>query len=87
MNKELYNIAAGIYNEPKSNKEDDMGLMVSGLMCYPMHSKMCPFMSGGDTDMVTCLGIKIFLLVWVVFVPIVITARLEKIIKLLQEKK
>jgi hypothetical protein len=34
-----------------------------------------------------CVGIKIFLLVWVVFVPIVISARLDRIIKLLQEKK
>lgn len=35
-------------------------------------------------------GLKIFLIVWFVFVPIAITARLEKIIKLLsdiQEKK
>ena len=32
-------------------------------------------------------GIKIFLLVWVVFVPVAITARLEKIIKLLEDKK
>jgi len=33
------------------------------------------------------VGIKIFLLVWIVFVPIAITARLEKIIRLLEEKK
>ena len=32
-------------------------------------------------------GIRVFLLIWIVFVPIVITSRLEKIIKLLQEKK
>mgnify|MGYP001563062192 CR=1 FL=1 len=32
-------------------------------------------------------GIKIFLLVWIVFVPVAITARLEKIIKLLEDKK
>lgn len=31
-------------------------------------------------------GIQIFLMVWIIFVPIVMTARLEKIIKLLQEK-
>ena len=33
------------------------------------------------------IGIKIFLLVWIIFVPVAITARLEKIIKLLEEKK
>ena len=32
-------------------------------------------------------GIKVFVLLWIIFVPIVITNRLEKIIKLLQEKK
>ncbi len=32
-------------------------------------------------------GITVFLLVWIVFVPIAITARLERIIKLLEEKK
>ena len=30
-------------------------------------------------------GIKVFLLIWIIFVPIAITARLEKIIKLLEE--
>lgn len=33
------------------------------------------------------IGIKIFLLVWIVFVPVAITARLEKIIKLLEGSK
>lgn len=32
-------------------------------------------------------GVKVFLLIWIVFVPIVITSRLEKIIKLLQDRK
>jgi len=32
-------------------------------------------------------GAKIFLLVWIVFVPVVMTRRLEQIIKLLKEKK
>lgn len=32
-------------------------------------------------------GIKIFILVWIIFVPVAITARLEKIIQLLEEKK
>jgi len=36
---------------------------------------------------VWCFGIKLFLIVWVVFVPIVVTRRLEQIIKLLKEKK
>ncbi len=31
------------------------------------------------------VGIRIFIVVWIIFVPIVITARLEKIIKLLEE--
>ncbi|MCR4338109.1 MAG: hypothetical protein NUV91_09930 [Candidatus Omnitrophica bacterium] len=31
------------------------------------------------------VGLKIFLLVWFVFVPIAMTARLEKIISLLEE--
>ena len=49
---------------------------------------MCPF-NTGSMDLNTGLiyfTIKIFLLVWVIFVPIVITSRLEKIIKILQEK-
>jgi len=33
------------------------------------------------------VGIKIFLLVWIVFVPIAITSRLERIAKALEEKK
>ena len=46
-------------------------------MCYP---------SGTTDDTMWYFGIKIFLLVWIVFVPIAITARLEKIIKLLEQK-
>jgi hypothetical protein len=30
-------------------------------------------------------GIKVFLLIWIVFVPIAITSRLEKIVKLLEQ--
>lgn len=52
---------------------------------YPM----CPFsgnaMSAGGG--ILCFGVKVFLLIWVVFVPIAITSRLEKIIKLLEDKK
>ena len=51
---------------------------------------MC-YYPGWKTDYYTTsmmyFGIKVFLLVWVIFVPIVVTSRLEKIIKLLQEKK
>ncbi|MFA5059601.1 MAG: hypothetical protein WC676_03140 [Candidatus Omnitrophota bacterium] len=55
------------------------------MMC-PLTSKMaCPM--GGDFEMMVCIGVKIFLLVWVIFVPIVMTNRLERIIKLLQDKK
>jgi hypothetical protein len=32
------------------------------------------------------LGIKLFLLVWIIFVPVVITSRLERIIRILEEK-
>jgi len=46
-------------------------------MCYP---------AGMTEDTVWYFGIKVFLLVWLVFVPVAITARLEKIIKLLEEK-
>jgi len=46
---------------------------------------MCPILSGIEADM-WCVGIKIFLVVWVVFVPIAITSRLEKIIHLLEDK-
>ncbi len=48
---------------------------------------ICPFSSNAMTGSILCFGIKVFLLVWVIFVPIAITSRLEKIIKLLQEKK
>ena len=39
------------------------------------------------SDAIWAGGMKIFLVVWVVFATIVITARLEKIIKLLEEKE
>ena len=32
-------------------------------------------------------GIKIFLVVWIVFVSIAVTARLDRIVKLLEDKK
>jgi len=38
-------------------------------------------------ESITAYGIKVFILAWIVFVPIVITSRLEKIIKLLENKK
>jgi hypothetical protein len=44
---------------------------------------MCPLSLEGQ---IWIVGIKIFLLVWIVFVPIAMTARLERIIKLLEEK-
>ena len=49
---------------------------------------MCPFslgQAGTASADVICFGIKVFLLIWIVFVPIAITARLEKIIKLLED--
>ena len=48
---------------------------------------MCPWTGYEGMDVFTAVGIKIFLLVWIVFVPIVVTARLDKIIKVLQDKK
>ena len=50
---------------------------------------MCHFYfgQGGVSASIICFGIKVFLLIWIIFVPIAITARLEKIIKLLEEKK
>ena len=47
---------------------------------------MCPLGSGGAGHL-WCFGLFVFLLVWIIFVPIVLSARLEKIIKLLQDKK
>lgn len=51
------------------------------LACY-MHG-----MHATLADSITYFGIKVFILAWIVFVPIVITSRLEKIIKLLEDKK
>ncbi len=48
---------------------------------------MCSWMHGNQGDMVWCMGIKTLLVVWIIFVPIVITNRLETIIKLLKDKK
>ena len=48
---------------------------------------MCPFtmkMGGPEMGMI-CFTVKVFLLIWVIFVPIAITARLEKIVKLLED--
>lgn len=49
---------------------------------------MCPFAfsQGGLDDGMICFAVKVFLLIWIIFVPIVITSRLEKIIKLLEEE-
>ena len=61
-------------------------MLFGGMMC-PIGSKIYPMMMSDGMDPVTGIGIKIFLLVWVIFVPVVITARLDKIVKLLQDKK
>ena len=49
---------------------------------------MCPFPFSkfGLSDSILCFGIMVFLLIWIVFVPIAITARLERIIKLLEDE-
>ena len=38
-------------------------------------------------EQIWVVGIKIFLIVWFIFVPVAITARLERIIKLLEQQK
>ena len=48
---------------------------------------MCLVMNANPEVEMWCVGIFIFLVVWIVFVPVAITARLEKIIKLLEDKK
>jgi hypothetical protein len=50
---------------------------------------MCPYNFGESEEFfkIICFSVKIFLLIWIIFVPIAVTARLEKIIKLLEEKK
>ena len=48
---------------------------------------MCPINGYGVLANFWCFGVKVFLLVWIIFVPVVITARLDEIIKLLKEKK
>jgi len=48
---------------------------------------MCAPYGGDVEETIWFMGIKIFLLVWIIFVPVAITARLEKIIKLLDDKK
>ena len=50
---------------------------------YPI----CPFSGNAMSACILHFGIMIFLLIWIVFVPIAITSRLEKIIKLLEDKK
>ena len=47
---------------------------------------MCLFMDADPEASMWCVGLIVFLTVWIVFVPVAITARLEKIIKLLEEK-
>ena len=50
---------------------------------------MCPLMfgqSGYVSGDIICFSVKVFLLIWIIFVPIAITARLEKIIKLLEDE-
>lgn len=48
---------------------------------------ICPIEGMGGAAALWFFGVKLFLLVWIIAVPVIITSRLEKIIKLLQEKK
>ena len=48
----------------------------------------CPLAGKMTMDeSILCFGIQVFILIWIVFVPIVITSRLEKIIKLLEKER
>lgn len=50
---------------------------------------MCPFyiLKNFPVESIVCFGVKVFLILWVIFVPVVMTNRLEQIIKLLKDKK
>ena len=48
---------------------------------------MCFYSPASVEENVWSFGLTVFFLVWIVFVPIAITSRLERIIKLLEEKK
>ena len=63
-----------------------ISVFCGGVMCPFMSPKMHSMMYGDGYD-ILCVGVKIFLLVWIIFVPIVITARLDKVVKLLEGKK
>ena len=45
---------------------------------------MCPISTYGNEFL--GFAVKIFLVIWIIYVPIIITARLETIIRLLEEK-
>jgi len=48
---------------------------------------ICPFAGSATTAGILHFGIAVFLLIWIIFVPIAITSRLEKIVKLLEDRK
>lgn len=52
-----------------------------------MLSCFYPGMPMSAADAIIAYGVKVFLLAWIIFVPIVITSRLERIIKLLEKNK
>ena len=65
-----------------------MFILLGGMMCPFTGDKMHHMAYGGFEGYdVVCFGIKIFFLVWFIAVPIIITSRLDKIVKLLQDKK
>ena len=45
----------------------------------------CPLTEGSNSTGLWFFGLKLFLLVWVIAVPVIITSRLERIIKQLEE--
>jgi hypothetical protein len=46
---------------------------------------MCFYFGKGLEESIWCVGMAIFVLVWIIFVPVAITSRLERMIKLLEE--
>lgn len=50
---------------------------------------MCPIhmLKSFSVEAFICFGVTVFLVLWIIFVPVVVTNRLEQIIKLLKDKK
>jgi hypothetical protein len=66
----LYKSRGCGYNEKNTKEGNSMG---------------CPIMTGACADRMMSFGVFVVFAVWILFVPVVITARLERMIKLLEE--